>query len=706
MRILNKKLGYIIALVFIGQTVFSQSIQRQLIAATNSYKSLKYDLAITQLKPIVAKDSANLGAMVMIAESYRLTKQYPEALKYYEILALKNNPRADWVLRYAESLAIDKAYEKSELWYRKYLSMVPSDRRAASFSKADLEEIGKESSWIVNYLDINTPASEYSPMLYKNGLVFTSNKYYAKPVNHVFTWDNTPFSDLYYVKDLNNIRETEMKGDSSNITKTNKNGKFNDDNTALTSNDTKAIGIFDKKVYTSIDVNKTNEILPIDGKINTKFHEGTSAVLPEGGIIFTRNNYFKSSKGTSKDGKVKLKMYIAKGEDLKDIVPFPYNNDNYSVGHPTVSKDGKVLIFASDMPNGSGGVDLYYSVRINDKQDWGRPVNLGRKVNTEGDEEFPFLDDNNVLYFSSNGLAGLGGLDVFSIQLKDLSPVGVPKNLGAPFNSSFDDFGVAKTGKLTGYLSSNRLGNDDIYSFVQKQFGIILKGIVTDAATGMPLKNAKVTLRNGEEEEVLELDEKGQFIKPLLKDVGYELKAGLTNYLPERRYVGTDGITKDSVIYVPIKLKGVNDIQKFVINNCDSLKKVFHVDNIYYDLDKYFIRTDAEPNLKKLIALMIKYPDIKVVTKSHCDSRASESYNRILSLKRGEAAKAYLIKNGIEESRIVDPARISVQYFGKSKLVNGCKDGVPCSEAEQQMNRRTEFEIIYNGINLALIDCK
>lgn len=706
MRILNKKLGFIIALVLIGQTVFSQSIQKQLIAATNSFKSLKYDLAITQLKPIVAKDSANLGAMVMLAESYRLTKQYPEALKHYEILALKSNPKADWVLRYAESLAIDKAYEKSELWYRKYLSMVPSDRRAASFSKADLEEIGKESSWIVNYLDMNTPASEYSPMLYKNGLVFTSNKYYAKPVNHVFAWDNTPFSDLYYVKDLNNIRETELKGDSSNITKTNKSGKFNDDNTALTSNDTKAIGIFDKKVYTSIDVNKTNEIVPINGKINTKFHEGTSAVLPEGGIIFTRNNYFKSSKGTSKDGKVKLKMYIAKGEDLKGIVPFPYNNDNYSVGHPTVSKDGKVLIFASDMPNGSGGVDLYYSVRINDKQDWGRPVNLGRKVNTEGDEEFPFLDDNNVLYFSSNGLAGLGGLDVFSIQLKDLSPVGVPKNLGAPFNSSFDDFGVAKTGKLTGYLSSNRLGNDDIYSFVQKQFGIILKGVVTDATTGMPLKNAKVTLRNGEDEEVLELDEKGQFIKPLLKDVGYELKASLVNYLPERKYVGTDGITKDSVIYVPIKLKGVNDIQKFVINNCDSLKKVFHVDNIYYDLDKYFIRTDAESNLKKLIALMVKYTDIKVVTKSHCDSRASESYNRILSLKRGEAAKAYLIKNGIEESRIVDPARISVQYFGKSKLVNGCKDGVPCSEAEQQMNRRTEFEIIYNGINLALIDCK
>jgi outer membrane protein OmpA-like peptidoglycan-associated protein/tetratricopeptide (TPR) repeat protein len=700
MKKLYKKLGFLIALVLIGQLAKAQPKESQFIAASNSYKNLKYDLAITQLKPIVDKDLTNVAAMAMLANSYRFTKQYPEALNYYEKLATQASPKADWVLRYAESLAIDKAYEKSELWYRKYLSMVPSDRRAASFSKADLEGIGKESSWDVKYLNINTPASEYSPMLYKNGLVFTSNKYFSKPVKHVFAFNNTPFSDLYYVKDLNSIQTIDAKSDSSNTTVKNTGGKFNDDNTAVTSNDTKAIGIFAKKVYTSVALNNAIGITPIAGKINTKFHEGSAAYLPEGGIIFTRNNYYKSSKGTSKDGKVKLKMFIAKGDNLKDIVPFPYNNDEYSVGHPTVSKDGKVLIFASDMNRGSGGVDLYYSVRINEKQDWGRPVNLGRKINTEGDEEFPFLDDNNVLYFSSNGLAGLGGLDVFSVQLKDLAPVGVPKNLGAPFNSSFDDFGVAKTGKLTGYLSSNRLGNDDIYSFVQKQFGIILKGVVTDATTGLPLKNTKVTLRNGEDEEILELDDKGQFSKPLMKDVGYELKAALVNYLPERSYVGTDGITKDSIIYVPIKLKGINDIQKFVIDNCDSLKKVFYVENIYYDLDKYFIRTDAELNLNKLIKLMTKYPDLKVVTRSHCDSRASEGYNRVLSLRRGESAKAYLVKNGI------DASRVSVQYYGKSRLVNGCKDGVPCSEAEQQMNRRTEFEIIYNGINLALIDCK
>lgn len=154
------------------------------------------------------------------------------------------------------------------------------------------------------------------------------------------------------------------------------------------------------------------------------------------------------------------------------------------------------------------------------------------------------------------------------------------------------------------------------------------------------------------------------------------------------------------MIFVPLKLKGVNDVQKFVVDHCDSLKKVFALQNIYYDLDKYYIREDAVNDLNHVVDLMTKYPGIDIITRSHCDSRASESYNRILSLRRGESAKAYLVKKGIAADRI------KVQYYGKSRLTNGCTDGVPCSEAEQQMNRRTEFEVVYNGINLALIDCK
>lgn len=680
----------------------AQKQQAELIAARNAYKNLRYAETIALLKPVLAKDSANTSALEMIANSYRLTKQYPEALRYYEQLNQKDIAKPEWVLHYAEALANHAEYEKSELWYRKYLAMVPGDRRGQYFSEVDFEKLGKGFSWSVGFLNINSSASEYAPMLYKNGLVFTSNRYQPKAVEHVFAWDNTPFSDLFYLEDINSLNVFDA---DSGATATNKAtatvGKINDDNTAPTSNDSKIVGVYDPAVYVALAKTSASlNIRPFSGKINTKFHEGVSTVLPDGSIMFTRNNYFKGKKGKGKDGVVRLKLFTAKGTNHQDIVAFPFNSDSYSVGHPTVSKDGKILIFTSDMPGGSGGTDLYYSVRLDEKSDWGRPVNLGRKINTEGDEAFPYFDEDNTLYFSSNGLAGLGGLDVFSVKLKDLRPVGSPQNLGAPFNSPYDDFGVAKTSELTGYLSSNRAGNDNIYSFVKKEFGIILKGVVTDASTGLPLKSATVILRNGDKEEVLTLNDKGEFRKPLMKDTGYELSGKLKDYLPERRYVGTDGINKDSVIFVPLKLKGTNDAQKFVIDHCDSLKKVFALQNIYYDLDKYFIRADAEADLNHVVALMNKYPDIELVTKSHCDSRASESYNRVLSLRRGESAKAYLVKKGIA------PTRVSVQYFGKSRLVNGCTDGVPCSEAEQQMNRRTEFEVVYNGINLALIDCK
>lgn len=702
-KIIYKK--YIVAtfLMLIGFALHAQQKSADLKAANTTYKKLRYLETIQLLKPILAKEPDNTNAIELMANSYRLTKQYPEALLWYEKLSNKANVKPEWALRYAEALANSKEYEKSELLYRKYLSLVPSDRRAALFSEADISGMGKEVSWEVNYLNVNTAASEYSPMIYKNGLVFTSNRYYSETVKHVFAWDNTPFSNLFIVKDINSIQKTEAKAtDSISTLPSAKKRIYNDDDTPPTSNDTKIVGAFDTKVYSAAAKAEMGavKVEPFKGNINTKFHEGASALLPDGSIIFTRNNYFKGKKGKTSDGVVKLKMFTAKSGNYDEIIAFPYNSDSYSVGHPTVSADGKLLVFSSDMPGGSGGNDLYYSTRLDDKSDWGRPVNLGRKVNTEGDEEFPYFDDQNVLYFSSTGLAGLGGFDVFFVALKDLKPVGNPKNLGAPFNSSFDDFGVAKTDKTKGYFSSNRLGTDDIYSFVKKEFKIILKGKVTDATTGLPLTKALVTLRNGNVLDTLLLNENGEFEKPLVKDVGYELKGTLKDFLPDRRYIGTDGIQGDSTIYVPIQLIGTDDKQKFVINHCDSLKKVFKVENIYYDLDKFFIRNDALYNLDRLTDLLTKYPDITVITRSHCDSRASENYNRTLSLNRGKSAKAYLVKKGI------DTNRISVQYFGKSKLVNGCTDGVACTEEEQQMNRRTEFEIVYKGINLSLIDCK
>ncbi|MDA9555719.1 OmpA family protein [Pelobium sp.] len=680
------------------------SVDKKLSVAVSSFNNLRFAQAIAELKPIVAKYPENVDAVELLANSYRLTKQYKEALTWYEKLSKQSFIKPDWALRYAEALANNKEYEKSEQWYRKYLSMVPSDKRAALFSDADFEKLGKGVDWDIKSLSINTQASEYSPMVYKEGLIFTSNRKDIKPIKYVFAWNNTPFSDLYYVKQLKDIKFTDVNAvDSSSqkVVSKQKNAKVNDDNTSVTSNDSKTLGIYDSKVYTSIsESDKLNHIEKLKGKINTKYHEGSSALLPDGAIMFTRNNYYQSKSGKSSDGVTKLKIFTASGFDFRTITPFNYNNDEYSVGHPTVSKDGKILIFSSDMPGGIGGVDLYFCIRLTDKSEWSRPVNFGRRINTEGDEEFPYLDNFNRLYFASNGWPGLGGLDVFSIELDDLKPVGTPLNLGPPLNSPFDDFAVAKSGDNEGYFSSNRRGNDDIFSFKKNQYKIILKGQVVDAFTNSPLSDAIVNLRNGAQSEQLKLNSNGDFEKEITSNSGYELNGTLANYLPDRRYVGTDGITKDTTIYVTLSLKKASKIQQYVISHCDSLKRVFNAENIYYDLDKYSIRPDAESSLNNLAALMKQYPDLKVITRSHCDSRASESYNRTLSLNRGESAKAYLVNKGIAAKRV------SVEYYGKSKLVNNCLDGVACSEEEQQKNRRTEFEIIYNGINLSTIDCK
>lgn len=680
-----------------------QDINRKLGQASISYHNLKFSQAIEELKPILTKNPENIDAMELIANSYRLTKQYKEALNWYEKLSKQSFVKPDWALRYAEALTNNKEYEKAEQWYRKYLSMVPSDRRAALFSEADFEKLGHGFNWEIKYLSINSSASEYSPMLYKDGLVFTSNRQGQKAVKYVFGWNNTPFSDLYYLKDLKNLKSiNENISDTSsktNIT-TGRNRKFNDDNTAKTSNDSKILGLYDPNFKINVTTDKLNNIEKLNGKINTKFHEASSTLLPDGSIMFTRNNYFNLKSGKSRDGVTKLKIFTASGYDLRKIEPFYYNNDEFSVGHPSVSKDGKILVFSSDMPGGLGGVDLYYSIRLSDKSEWSRPVNFGGRINTEGDEEFPYLDNFDRLYFSSNGLPGLGGLDIFTIELNDLKPIGIPLNLGAPLNSPFDDFAVAKTKDNSGYFSSNRKGNDDIYSFVKKEFKIILKGKVIDAMLETPLNNAVVKLRNGGNIETLKLNPNAEFTKELSKNTGYELSGALKDYLPDRRYIGTDGITNDTTIYVKLSLKKTSILQEYVINHCDSLKQIFHAENIYYDLDKYFIRANSFETLNKLASLLQKYPDLKVITSSHCDSRASESYNRTLSLNRGESAKAYLVLKGIAKSRI------SVEYYGKSRLVNNCLDGVICSEEEQQRNRRSEFEIIYNGINLSLIDCK
>lgn len=228
---------------------------------------------------------------------------------------------------------------------------------------------------------------------------------------------------------------------------------------------------------------------------------------------------------------------------------------------------------------------------------------------------------------------------------------------------------------------------------------VLLEGTVTDARTRLPLAGSRLLLRHLDGTDTLKVNNRGEFRKEISLETDYETTAQKIGYVNQLGFVTSVGIVQDSTIKLDIRLNKTESPQQYVLSNCDSLKKVFFVNNIYYDLDRSEIRANARPALDELATLMKKYPEISVITSSHCDTRASEIYNRNLSLRRGESAKAYLISKGIAADRV------KVEYYGKTRLVNRCYDDVPCSEEDQQLNRRTEFDVILNGVNITRQNC-
>ena len=383
-----------------------------------------------------------------------------------------------------------------------------------------------------------------------------------------------------------------------------------------------------------------------------------------------------------------------------NYIAFPYNSDNFSVGHPAISADGTKLIFSSNMPGGSGQSDLYISERINGE--WQKPINLGAEINTFGNEVFPFLANDSTLFFSSDGHEGYGGLDIFESNMVN-GKWTTPWNLKLPLNSPYDDFSIVFNRNLTdGFFSSNRpggLGSDDIYVFrkyhrtpgVQvpekpKEVIPLISGLVKDKKTLAPLDSATVFLLNKQTGEVLVLktNRDGYFEAPIVKGVTYIAKAMKSNYFDDclSIIIPTDEAS--------VKIKTPKDLllDKYALN------KTFVIENIYYDLDKWFIRDDAKPSLNKLVGLLNQYP-INVEIGSHTDSRASAKYNIQLSQKRADAAVKYLISKGI------DAKRLTYKGYGETMLINRCADGVKCTEAEHQANRRTEFKI--TSINTSVV---
>ena len=573
-----------------------------------------------------------------LAEAYYNIFNTVEAERWYA-KALETSESPEMIYKYSQMLKANGKYEDSNKQMAKFASMRPSDDRAIAFNKnpdylPKILEKGKKFN--VQNLGFNTKASDFGGTL-KDGKLYIVSARNADRRN--YGWNEQPFLDIY---ELNK----------------------NDDGS-----------------YQAATL--------LSDKINTKYHEGVVAFSPDGNTMyFPRESYFEKVYEKDSITKVRysqLHMFKATkaGSGWDNIEGFTMNSDNYSVKNPSVSADGKTLYFSSNMPGGYGLYDIY-KASINDDGTLGEPENLGQKVNTEGQEMFPFISSNGTLYFSSNGHLGLGGMDVFHTKEIDgkIAPI---RNIGIPINSNADDFAFQINEETEeGFLSSNRdggIGSDDIYAIkkLQPLYDVLITATVTDGKTGNPVNAATVDLYDDQGNKVLskvtDSDGTVEFIIETNKDT--ELEVFMDGY--ESRKVPVSG-TEDEELAINISIDPIEEIivaDRVVLNP------------IYFDFDKSNITAQAAFELDKLVQVMTKYPDLVVNATSHTDSRGSASYNERLSDRRAKTTVAYVISKGI------DKARISGEGKGENELKVNC--GSNCTEDEHQLNRRSEFIIISGG---------
>lgn len=431
-----------------------------------------------------------------------------------------------------------------------------------------------------------------------------------------------------------------------------------------------------------------------DSDLNSgEFHVGPVAVDENSKTWYVTRTYTgKEGKQQKAEGrKYRTQLLELYSYQLKNGVwisePFPYNNvKEYSVGHAALSADASILYFASDMPGGHGGTDIWYCERQADGT-WGGPVNAGPTINSAGDELFPGIGPDGTLYYSTDGFAGMGGLDIFR-SIGSKNQWSNPENLKYPINSASDDFAYLVYGEdengFRGFLASDRQGgkgNDDIYSFsfANPKIIIILKGTTSDKATGERLPAATVTLYDGERkiEARQQSSGEGTFEFVLDRNREYAVLGQKEGYHADSAKVTTLGITKSDTLEVALLLEPVFRVGQ-----------TFELENIYYDFDKYNIRPDAAMILDELVRTLRDNPTLKIELSSHTDSRGSHAYNETLSQRRAQSAVDYLVSRGIARDRMV------AKGYGETQLVNRCADGVACSSAEHQANRRTEVTVL------------
>jgi len=636
---------------------FSGCKSKRTMAEANKTFEKKLFYEAAQQYAQVAKNTKNNNerkeAFYKEGVSHLMYNNYAKAEKAFE-KAVKGKAGIEAKLKYAETLMLQEKYTEAIIKLNEIIAEDAANKDAECLKEGctlALKWKNEKTRYIIeNFKKVNTRESDYSPfLLEKDGLIFTSNRadgMSSKP----YKWTGDYYEDVYIAK------------------------------------------ISKKKGVTTFE---NPELLK--GDVNTNFNEGTAAFADKGKTI-----YYTQCNGS--DGKgYTCKIYSAtkrgKEEFLQSTLLEFSASDSFSCGHPTISTDGQKLYFSSNMPGGYGGFDLYVVNFVKKGKTWSEPLNLGPTINTSRDEMYPYLHEDGTLYFSSNGHCGIGGLDI-CFTTGAGNEWAKPENMKSPFNSSADDFAPwLAPNKESGYFTSNRAGGrgkDDIYAFSMRPCELFLTGVVRDEKTKQVIPNAQVKIKSNKSNDLILLttDAAGSYKLPLTKETKYELYASgpeFDYYLDSRTaFASSEGVACFTTLTQDFLLPKVEPV--FVVG-------------ILYGLDSADIRPTAAVLLQdSVVSVLKKFPRLKIELGSHTDCRATHAYNEGLSQRRADSAVAFIISRGIDSDRVV------AKGYGETKLLlKKCAcdlsdpDNKICSEAEHQLNRRTEITIIdYNYVPIRL----
>jgi len=660
---MNTKNYILVCVAFmLSFSVFSQQgKQKRADTLFNKFSFVKAAKLYTEL----LQDNYNRDyATRKLADSYAFLRDPRNASRFYKSVVKQKNVPLDYYYKYAQSLRGMKKYDESQIWLKRYKDS-GGVVNANDFSK-DINFItsvfGAKQQYFLDRVRFNSKYSDFGAIEHDGKVYFASARDEGVAIKRLYGWNEQPFLDIYVTK----------AGSKSNV-----------DHTAK-----------------------------LPGDVNSIYHDGPVTITKDGKTMyFSRNNFKDNIEIKDKKGLTNMKIYRATFVDSlwTNVEDLSINGDNFSTQHAALNTDDTKLYFTSDRPGTIGGSDIW-TVDIAQDGTLGNIENLGDIINTESAEGFPFVNNEGVLFFSSDGHTGLGLLDIFAtIKGDDEVSIADVINLGVPVNSNKDDFAFTMNQNgITGYFASNRqggLGSDDIYAFHREPV-LHVEGVVTDAINTNPIVAAKITLFDDQGNQVayMETDENGYYQINIDRNKDYKIVANQDKYIEDYREFTSKNIQTELItitgnlllnpVQNVVKLAELNtnnlDYENNLMGNDSTSVKNAQLKPIYFDFEKFNIRKEYALELDKIVKLMTDdYPEMVIRIEAHTDSRGTFEYNDILSTNRAKSTYNYLISKGVNSSNITE-----YKGYGERRLINECADGVACDEAKHQLNRRTQFIVV------------